>query len=73
MAVKEINRKEASGCRRQESFPLFIQDDAAGGRNGIHGHRATSPAVFIKYLLTVYHVLCQIFLFILILIPMIYL
>lgn len=71
MAIKEIKRKEASGCKRQESFPLFIQDDAVGRRNGIHGHSAMPLAVFIKYLVTVGHVLCEIFLFISILIPMI--
>lgn len=51
MVAKEITRKETSGGGGQESFPFFIQDDGSGGRHGINGHGAVSPAALIKHLL----------------------
>lgn len=53
MVVKETNRKEASGWRGQESFPLFIHSDGNGGTNDLNGPGAISPAAFIKCLFTV--------------------
>lgn len=69
MVVKETNRKEASGWRGQESFPLFIHSVGNGGTNDLNGPGAISPAAFIKCLFTVCLVWCRTFSFIILSIP----